>query len=126
MDMLSFLHTVNDDYSSVIGAGTGILAALIGLTNLNHLRTDSKNRSRPYVFVEPVPGLHGDGRDRKSTRLNSSHVSISYAVFCLKKKKVPMLLQKADPNKRNSSMWLFKNYPEKTTMQNKPNCCKCD
>src|SRR5437868_11441650 len=28
----------------------------------------------------------GDG-DRKSTRLNSSHVSISYAVFCLKKKK---------------------------------------
>src|SRR5207249_10143517 len=27
------------------------------------------------------------GRDRKSTRLNSSHVSISYAVFCLKKKK---------------------------------------
>src|SRR6266513_1591088 len=29
----------------------------------------------------------GAGRDRKSTRLNSSHVSISYAVFCLKKKK---------------------------------------
>src|SRR5215510_15586006 len=27
-----------------------------------------------------------DGRDRKSTRLNSSHVAISYAVFCLKKK----------------------------------------
>src|SRR5207302_10280471 len=34
---------------------------------------------------------HGDSqafaRDRKSTRLNSSHVKISYAVFCLKKKK---------------------------------------
>src|SRR5690349_23133100 len=29
------------------------------------------------------------GRDRKSTRLNSSHVEISYAVFCLKKKKTP-------------------------------------
>src|SRR3989442_5594152 len=29
----------------------------------------------------------GDVRDRKSTRLNSSHVRISYAVFCLKKKK---------------------------------------
>src|SRR5215208_7391991 len=28
-----------------------------------------------------------DTRDRKSTRLNSSHVAISYAVFCLKKKK---------------------------------------
>src|SRR5262245_63289303 len=29
----------------------------------------------------------GDRRDRKSTRLNSSHLGISYAVFCLKKKK---------------------------------------
>src|SRR5699024_12849008 len=32
--------------------------------------------------VVPDPGT---GSDRKSTRLNSSHVSISYAVFCLKK-----------------------------------------
>src|SRR2546430_4957069 len=31
--------------------------------------------------------LHGVGQDRKSTRLNSSHSQISYAVFCLKKKK---------------------------------------
>src|SRR5215469_4942269 len=31
--------------------------------------------------------LHVDDEDRKSTRLNSSHVEISYAVFCLKKKK---------------------------------------
>src|SRR6266496_2512703 len=31
--------------------------------------------------------LHLLGEDRKSTRLNSSHVEISYAVFCLKKKK---------------------------------------
>src|SRR5437868_12082728 len=31
-------------------------------------------------------------RDRKSTRLNSSHVSISYAVFCLKKKKIHYML----------------------------------
>src|SRR3712207_8213306 len=29
-------------------------------------------------------------RDRKSTRLNSSHANISYAVFCLKKKNLPM------------------------------------
>src|SRR5690349_23723046 len=32
-------------------------------------------------------GLGPNKRDRKSTRLNSSHVEISYAVFCLKKKK---------------------------------------
>src|SRR3712207_7291713 len=31
--------------------------------------------------------LTGAGQDRKSTRLNSSHANISYAVFCLKKKK---------------------------------------
>src|SRR3712207_7082170 len=31
--------------------------------------------------------LEHEGRDRKSTRLNSSHANISYAVFCLKKKK---------------------------------------
>src|SRR2546427_7951827 len=35
---------------------------------------------------EPV--LHLDAQDRKSTRLNSSHSQISYAVFCLKKKKI--------------------------------------
>src|SRR5207249_12216392 len=36
----------------------------------------------------PCPyGKKNDPADRKSTRLNSSHVSISYAVFCLKKKK---------------------------------------
>src|SRR5207253_4042432 len=33
-----------------------------------------------------ILGLSAATRDRKSTRLNSSHVAISYAVFCLKKK----------------------------------------
>src|SRR5690348_17723824 len=40
--------------------------------------------------VVELPGVQGAGAhevDRKSTRLNSSHPSISYAVFCLKKKK---------------------------------------
>src|SRR5699024_11724533 len=36
-----------------------------------------------YVFLK---NRNSDEEDRKSTRLNSSHVSISYAVFCLKKK----------------------------------------
>src|SRR3712207_8999098 len=34
------------------------------------------------------PRRGADRRDRKSTRLNSSHANISYAVFCLKKKKI--------------------------------------
>jgi len=36
---------------------------------------------------ETLPGVTGTTVDRKSTRLNSSHQIISYAVFCLKKKK---------------------------------------
>src|SRR5689334_24156114 len=39
------------------------------------------------VEVEAEGGVLAPDRDRKSTRLNSSHSSISYAVFCLKKKK---------------------------------------
>src|SRR5437868_7980401 len=39
-----------------------------------------------YEFAE-IADILGKSEDRKSTRLNSSHVSISYAVFCLKKKK---------------------------------------
>src|SRR3712207_7877981 len=35
---------------------------------------------------DPVPGARPHLQDRKSTRLNSSHANISYAVFCLKKK----------------------------------------
>src|SRR2546430_17537635 len=39
-----------------------------------------------FVAVEPIAARYFVG-DRKSTRLNSSHSQISYAVFCLKKKK---------------------------------------
>src|SRR5438477_8524256 len=60
---------------------------------------DAPRRREPVGRDEPEAGLvpvvlrvHGDQHvrrpppDRKSTRLNSSHMSISYAVFCLKKK----------------------------------------
>src|SRR4051812_49667523 len=43
---------------------------------------DDEMRARSRQLVQL-----GVGQDRKSTRLNSSHMSISYAVFCLKKKK---------------------------------------
>src|SRR5439155_23317228 len=41
--------------------------------------------ARKQTIIEPVQVVWTQ-RDRKSTRLNSSHVAISYAVFCLKKK----------------------------------------
>src|SRR3989442_7919499 len=49
---------------------------------------DGRNRQeRREVCFHPRRVRCGGERDRKSTRLNSSHVRISYAVFCLKKKK---------------------------------------
>src|SRR5690348_17516626 len=65
---------------------------------LRRLRQRLRARARePAVHRRSVraadvrPGVgrlrHGPEQDRKSTRLNSSHPSISYAVFCLKKKK---------------------------------------
>src|SRR5690242_20980591 len=61
--------------------GAGALPATLFLSGVS-------GRAQPA----PVRGTgrkvgHADERDRKSTRLNSSHMSISYAVFCLKKKK---------------------------------------
>src|SRR5438876_8645119 len=44
-----------------------------------------------------ITNIRHDGRDRKSTRLNSSHPSISYAVFCLKKKKVNSVIEDDTP-----------------------------
>src|SRR5437660_6384032 len=58
-----------------------------------------------YIWDIPGPrrgvakhGLGGWSIDRKSTRLNSSHVAISYAVFCLKKKTQNAWLAQAETN----------------------------
>src|SRR5699024_12569402 len=52
-----------------------------------HCRRRHDTESPRYVDVaREIICNSGRNRDRKSTRLNSSHVSISYAVFCLKKK----------------------------------------
>src|SRR2546422_3478809 len=47
-----------------------------------------------------LPGQRMNYRDRKSTRLNSSHGYISYAVFCLKKKKKRLLERKRTRERR--------------------------
>src|SRR2546430_13519862 len=60
-------------------------------------RAAELDASEPYLFdwgaelllhhaPEPAIEVFSKGKDRKSTRLNSSHSQISYAVFCLKKK----------------------------------------
>src|SRR5690625_5509125 len=48
----------------------------------------AQDRLGEFQAQAAIAALHADApTDRKSTRLNSSHVAISYAVFCLKKKK---------------------------------------
>src|SRR3712207_7191561 len=51
------------------------------------LSTTARARSPASTWRLHCTGAAGE-RDRKSTRLNSSHANISYAVFCLKKKKI--------------------------------------
>src|SRR5258707_11311497 len=52
-------------------------------------RVVARSCAGPYPSTGPESGQPREpaSRDRKSTRLNSSHANISYAVFCLKKKK---------------------------------------
>src|SRR5262245_4617920 len=58
----------------------------------------------PLVAVLPQTWLKNETemrRDRKSTRLNSSHLGISYAVFCLKKKKKTIIKQNTSHKRRD-------------------------
>src|SRR2546430_7545612 len=59
------------------------------------------------MFAEDVDQVHGPfgvrlGADRKSTRLNSSHSQISYAVFCLKKKTCTFRFLRSPPAQRST------------------------
>src|SRR5207249_2451371 len=98
---------------------------------------DPNGVDQPSVVTGPGPGGAGgsvwltffgskgvytagttvSGKDRKSTRLNSSHVSISYAVFCLKKKKLPQhdINNTIDHRPEGDEKWFLEN--EKTVTQ---------
>src|SRR3712207_7892859 len=58
-----------------VATGTAVAALVLGGCGY-----DTNNQNSPN-------STHVGTKDRKSTRLNSSHANISYAVFCLKKKK---------------------------------------
>src|SRR5256886_15241443 len=66
-----------------LGGISGVFTAYLCLTIPGFLLVAwyPRHRARPLQAARPM-------RDRKSTRLNSSHSQISYAVFCLKKKKL--------------------------------------
>src|SRR5690349_22509354 len=83
-------------YTTLFRSGSGAASLTLDPFALDRLRHGAAHRIRTAVdrdLIEADGHLRGAVgarrrlQDRKSTRLNSSHVEISYAVFCLKKKK---------------------------------------
>src|SRR3712207_8738967 len=72
---------INDPALILADEPTANLDSSIGHEVMRLLRNIAKEQYRSVIIVS-----HDARIDRKSTRLNSSHANISYAVFCLKKK----------------------------------------
>src|SRR5437773_9178049 len=80
-------------------------AAFSGSVGLGGIGDEVARLALPLLILDLTHSIAAAAtlRDRKSTRLNSSHITISYAVFCLKKKK-----------KNNKCAEINKNKPEIT------------
>src|SRR3712207_7220044 len=76
----------DDSSRNPIKATTAVRHSLTFLHTTSPSRPPQVRYDIPYWIKER---LYHCKSDRKSTRLNSSHANISYAVFCLKKKKLP-------------------------------------
>src|SRR5690625_4613644 len=77
-DSISFRRSCREGICGSDAVNINGRNGLACITNLNTLPDT--------IVLRPIPGLPVVREDRKSTRLNSSHVAISYAVFCLKKR----------------------------------------
>src|SRR5690606_8727637 len=96
--MATGVKRVNPESVVVTYQGDGDLAA-IGTAEIVHAAARGENITTIFInnaiygmtggqmAPTTLPGQRTTSSDRKSTRLNSSHVKTSYAVFCLKKKK---------------------------------------
>src|SRR5690349_23447409 len=81
----SIFGSANDRYVRGLGK---YVDAINGFEPTISALTDDELKGQTEIFRRRLAeGTRLDDLDRKSTRLNSSHVEISYAVFCLKKKK---------------------------------------
>src|SRR5271167_1349978 len=89
--LASAIHVIQWGDASVWKVG-GKVFAIGGWSESSEFAVTFKCTETSFAMLKDLPGLRpapylaSRGLDRKSTRLNSSHVSISYAVFCLKKK----------------------------------------
>src|SRR6266513_1572792 len=95
--LLAALHIRGETVDEIAGCASALREVAVRVTvpvdaidivGTGGDRSNSFNISTVSAIVTAAAG--GRVADRKSTRLNSSHVSISYAVFCLKKKKKKM------------------------------------
>ena len=68
------------------GAGAAVLAKVKGFDTFVSDMSAIKDKYKELLDKYGIAWEEGHHTDRKSTRLNSSHDQISYAVFCLKKK----------------------------------------
>src|SRR5206468_5288465 len=95
---ISVIHTLSlhdalpiCEYSNQRRAPFWLKSYVIADLEIQHLRVRAHLVEKPQAFHDPVVQINQ--LDRKSTRLNSSHDQISYAVFCLKKKIIFLNLQ---------------------------------
>src|SRR5256885_11702383 len=80
--MLTFRNTLGGGRFAAAAA-----SAALAITALTTTSVFAEDHDKPELERKPAPKHAPKPVDRKSTRLNSSHLVISYAVFCLKKKK---------------------------------------
>src|SRR3712207_8806842 len=74
-------------FRSIGAIGGEIAVDVVGDPGVGAIKRLLVNGHRRSLSIDSVSAVIGSRqRDRKSTRLNSSHANISYAVFCLKKK----------------------------------------
>src|SRR3712207_7082798 len=78
----SVLKAFNTNFAATLASGT-----VGGETTTVLIAGDDADAKALLAGIVGAAGLRAIDADRKSTRLNSSHANISYAVFCLKKKK---------------------------------------
>src|SRR2546430_4524684 len=78
--------------------GGDLLSTSNSLPCLRHRCCNSSNPKRANRSLWATTSIATSTADRKSTRLNSSHSQISYAVFCLKKKKVNRIATNSKPS----------------------------
>src|SRR6266540_3557785 len=97
-------HELRTPLSVIQGGAEGMLDGLypIDRAHLEPLLEETRVMSRLLDDLQVLSTAEaGTLRDRKSTRLNSSHITISYAVFCLKKKKKKKRTKNNKKKKKN-------------------------